>query len=129
MGDIRRRLDRLEGETQARPEDEHKREKDRADALHMAECGNRDARLDGLEPIFEITESGEVFSTHDGRPVTDGHQALCEQWYWLHLKWGVSGYDEETEAFYTPDGELALSRTNFDIARVFRLGSGGGGGA
>lgn len=127
MGDIKRRLDRLESDTQAGPEDERKREKDRAGALHMAECSNRDSRRDGLDPFFEITESGEVFSTYDGRPVTDGHQALCEQWYWQNLAWGVRGYDEETESFYTPEGEFALFRTDFDLARVFQLDSGGEG--
>ena len=58
MGDIKRRLDRLEGETRAEPGDERKREKDRAAALHMAECSNEEGRRDGLEPFFEITESG-----------------------------------------------------------------------
>ena len=121
MGDIKRRLDRLEGETRTEPEDERKREKDRAAALHMAECSNEEGRRDGRDPFFEITESGEVFSVHDGRPVTDGRQALCEQWYWQNLFWGVRGYDEETEAFYTSDGKFALSRADFDFPQVFRL--------
>ena len=126
MGDIKRRLGRLEGETRTEPEDERKREKDRAAALHMAECSNEEGRRDGRDPFFEITESGEVFSVHDGRLITDGRQALCEQWYWQNLVWGVRGYDEKTEAFYTPEGEFALSRTDFDLRRVFLLNSSGG---
>ena len=126
MGDIERRLSRLEGETRTEPEDERKREKDRAAALHMAECSNEEGRRDGREPFFEIT-AGEVFSAYDGRPITDGHQALCERFYWQNRAWGVGGYDEETEAFYTPAGEFALSRTTFDLRRVFQLTSGGEG--
>lgn len=123
MGGIKRRLDKLEGDTQAGPEDAHKQEKERAAALHMAECSNRDNRREGLDPFFEITESGEVFSAHDGRPVTGGRQALCERFYWQHLLWGIRGYDEEAEAFYTPEGEFALSQTDFDLPRLFRLNS------
>lgn len=123
MGDISRRLGRLEGETRSEPEDARKREKERAAALHMAECANRDSLRDGLDPPFEITGSGEVFSVHDGRPVTRGHQALCERLYWQYLAWGIAGFDEEAEAFYTPAGEFALSRTDFNLARLFRLNS------
>ncbi len=94
----------------------------------MGECANRDSRREGLDPPFEITESGEVFSVHDGRPVVSGHQALCERFYWQNLAWGVPGHDEAAQAFYTLDGEFALSRTDFDFARLFRLNSSEGGG-
>ena len=38
----------------------------------------------------------------------------------MRTPWGVGGHDEETEVFYTPEGELALSRTYCNIVRVFR---------
>jgi hypothetical protein len=62
---------------------------------------------------FTITEAGEVFCTRDGKPVTTYPQTLAEVWYWRELlEWGTPGliHDEESEAFFTPDGELALSR-------------------
>ncbi len=128
MGTMRRRLERLETSTQSVSEDPHEREKERAGALHMAECANRDSRRDGLDPPFEITESGEVFSAYDGRPVTNGHQAFCERFYWQNLAWGVPGHDEDAEAFYTPEGEFAVSRTELHFQRLFRLNSSEGGG-
>ena len=124
---IKKRLDILEGDIRATPEDireqDREREKERADALHVAECSNRDSRREGLGPFFKTTESGEVFSAYDGRPVTRGHQALAERLYWRYLAWGVRGHDEEAEALYTPEGELALSRTRFNLAQTFRLAS------
>jgi hypothetical protein len=73
------------------------------------------------EPPFTITDEGEVFSTRDGKPITDYRQTLAEVWYWneadqreLHLI-----HDEETQAFYTPKGELAISRERVDLRHVF----------
>ncbi len=73
------------------------------------------------EPPFEISEAGEVFSARDGKPITHYPQTLGEVWYWkdveerhLHLI-----HDEEAQAFYTPDGELALSRDRVDLRHVF----------
>ncbi len=62
-----------------------------------------------------------MLCTYDDRPVVTWNQTLAEEWYWQNLAWGVRGHDEETEAFYTPEGELALSRTRCDLARTFRL--------
>lgn len=88
-----KRLSRLEhgGNRDEVEDDVHKQKRERANALHMAECSNRDSRREGVEPFFEITESGEVFSAYDGRLVVTGHQALCERLYWRCLAWGVRG--------------------------------------
>jgi hypothetical protein len=74
----------------------------------------------GLEPVFEIAENGEVY-TRDGRLVDDWHKAhrgvLLEQ----QAEWGGQLlHDEETEASYTPEGELTLSRTFCHMERLFR---------
>jgi hypothetical protein len=72
-------------------------------------------------PPFTIAEDREVYSTRDGKPITRYRQTLGEVWYWqevdkreLHLI-----HDEETEAFYTPDGNLAISRDGVDLRYVF----------
>ena len=124
------RLRRLEDERRRRePEDEaaaaRERERRRAEARHMAECFNRDRRRAGLTDFFVITADGEVF-TADGRPVADGHQALSEGFYRQYLEWGFADrcpglvHDEERESLYTPDGELALSRTFVNLEHLFR---------
>jgi hypothetical protein len=71
-------------------------------------------------PIFEITEDGGVLCARDGRPVTNFHQTLAEEWYWQELEWGAPGlvHDEEAQAFYTQSGELALSRDRVDLQRL-----------
>jgi hypothetical protein len=73
------------------------------------------------EPPFTITEDGRVYSGRDGKPITRFAQTLADRWYWqevdereLHLI-----HDEEAEAFYTPTGELALSRDRVDLRHVF----------
>ncbi len=73
------------------------------------------------EPPFTITDEGEVFSTRDGKPITEYRQTLAEVWYWnevdrreLHLI-----HDEENQVFYTPEGELAISRERVDLRHVF----------
>ncbi len=82
---------------------------------------NDTRRREGLEPVFEITEGGDVLCTHDGRLVETWEQTLAEDWYRRQLAWSTRGHDEEAEAFYTPEGELALSRTYCNLERVFRL--------
>lgn len=117
------RLERLEREViRDEVEDERKRERERADALHMAECSNEEGRRDDLEDIFEITEDGEVYSAHDGHHIVSGYQALCERFYWSEFAWGDRGFihDEEAQEFRTQNGELALSRTYVHLPRLFR---------
>ena len=69
------------------------------------------------EPPFEIAPDGKVFCSRDGLPVTTYQQTLAEQWYWEEVEDGGAGliHDEEAEAFHGPSGELALSRTRFDL--------------
>jgi hypothetical protein len=74
------------------------------------------------EPPFAIGEDGAVFSTRDGKPITDSHQTLAEQWYFDYVAMGNPGelyHDEETQGFYMPNGELAFSRDRCYLPRFF----------
>jgi hypothetical protein len=118
---LENRLQKLEDA--ARPEgeeDERDRDKWRAHIRHAAESSNCSREREGLEPIFEIAEDGMVY-TFDGRLVDDFHQSGAEHFYWqAAAAWGDPGlvHDEEAEAFYTPDGELAVSRERFDLQHL-----------
>ena len=118
MSGIERRLERLEDVLRPEPEDEHAREelrrKIRQTAEHINHC------RDPKEPLFEITEEGDVLCAHDGKPVTTWPQTGAEQFYWMEVEWGGPGlvHDEERAAFYTPDGELALSREYMDLRHL-----------
>jgi hypothetical protein len=89
--------------------------------IHDAKRSNERREREGKEPFFEITEGGEIF-TRDGRPVTEYHQTLAEEFYWLTVEWGGLGFihDEEAEAFYTEEGELAVSRTRANLQHILR---------
>ena len=119
---LRRAVKDMEAELH-RPEDQREREREREEwrghIRHAAECDTRQRQRDGLEPIFEISEDGTVY-TFDGRLVDDCHQSLAETFYWMEVEWGSPGlvHDEEAEAFYTPEGELAVSRTRCDLQRI-----------
>jgi len=69
--------------------------------------------------LFDVTEAG-VFCARDGRPVTDTHQTLAEKFYWMEVGFGGEGlvHDAEAEAFYTTEGELALSRDFVHLERL-----------
>ena len=120
--DIKRRLSRLEGANRPKPENERQREaerkrvRERAEHANYCECGKDFGRW----PLFEIDEDGDVFCTHDGRPVTDPHQITAECFYWQEVEWGGDGlnHDEQVEAFYTPEGELAVSRDRADLRHL-----------
>jgi hypothetical protein len=109
----------VEGVGRPTPEDarerEEKRQNLREEAEHANYCGW--GREFGRWPLFEIDEDGDVFCAHDGRPVTDSRQIPAELFYWMEVEWGGLDlvHDEEAEAFYTPDGELAVSRDRFDL--------------
>ncbi len=49
------------------------------------------------------------------------NQTLAEVFYWKEVGWGgpVLVHDEEAQAFYTPDGELAVSRNRVGLRHMF----------
>ncbi len=110
---IGRRLRKLEQcaapeETSADTDKRH--ERIRKQAEHANYCGwGKEA---GRWPLFEVDEYGDVFCTHDEKPVTDGRQISAESFYWMEVSWGGPGlvHDEDAQAFFTPSGQLALSR-------------------
>lgn len=118
---IDRRLRKLEAAERPAPEDAREREEERkqirAQAAHSNDCrGGR-----GEAPLFEIDENGDVFCSRDGRPVTDSHQTLAEEFYWMEVGCGPSPglvHDEEAQAFYTQSGELALSRDSVNLKHL-----------
>ncbi len=123
---FRRCLEALEGsgaagETEA--ERAEKRKKVREQAEHANHCRRSEI------PPFVVDEEGKVFSSRDGKPITEPHQTLAEEWYWQELEWHreaagegieVFVHDEEAQAFYTPDGELTLSRDLANLRLVLR---------
>lgn len=110
---LERRLRRLE--EHATPEEtsseaENRRKGIRKGAEHANYCGW--GREEGRWPLFEVDDDGDVFCSHDQRPVTDGRQILAEHFYWMEVGWGSPGlvHDEGARAFYTQSGKFALSR-------------------
>jgi hypothetical protein len=124
---IKRRLDKLEERARIQTtEDARQREEERERIREQAEHANRcgwGERVGGW-PLFEIDEDGNVSCTHDAYPVTDSRQILAEQFYWMEVEWGGPGliHDEEAQAFYTPSGELALSRDRVDLRHLMGPG-------
>jgi hypothetical protein len=147
MSGLRRRLDRLEGQSRTEYEDEAERQKRLEGVRRAAERENerffrylaierRAAFLDCVgydghapgslrdenflypddEPPFTITEDG-VFASRDSKRITGFHQTLAEVWYWQAVEEGEPNlvHDQEAQAFYTPTGELALSRDVADL--------------
>ncbi len=114
---LERRLRKLESghvePGEAAAEREERRKAIREEAERMNDRRDRD----GDPPLFEITEAGEVLCAHDGRPVTNFHQTLAEDFYRMELRWGGPGlvHDEEAEAFYSKSGHLAVSRGRVDL--------------
>ena len=108
-----RRLRRLENikahavETSA--ELEERRKEIREAAEHANYCQPRGAVLP-----FVVDEAGDVFSSRDGKPITERRQTLAERWYWEEVEEEGGGeglmHDEEAQAFYARTGELAISR-------------------
>ena len=127
MSGLERRLTRIEDKARTgQPlEDAHERDERLKLAREGAEHMNQARRREGMEPAFEITEGG-VFCAYDRKPVTNFHQTLAEDWYHrqleLHDPDDEHGFthDPEAEAFYRPDGEIALSRDTCHLERFFR---------
>ena len=118
MNPKERRLERLEGEhggTEDPKVAEKRRKEMRQQAEHADRCQDRYE-----DPLFEITEEGDVLCARDGRPVTHTQQTLAEKFYLMELGWGGHGlvHDQEAEAFYTPEGEIALSRDFVHLERL-----------
>jgi hypothetical protein len=80
---------RLEEEGHALPgEDPKAIAKRRQDIREQAEHANRcQDRFE--EPLFEITEAGDVFCARDGRPVTHTQQTLAGKCYRMEVGWGI----------------------------------------
>jgi hypothetical protein len=118
MSGLERRLERLES-IRHEPANERDREMWRAHIRNSAESSNRSRAREGLVPIFEITDDGTVY-TFDGRLVDDFHQSGAEHFYWMEVEWGGPGlvHDAEAQAFFTPEGELAVSRDCFDLGHL-----------
>ncbi len=89
--------------------------------IHDAQRSKERRQREGKEPFFVITDEGEIY-TRDCRPVTEYHQTLAEEFYWQRVEWGGLGFvhDEEAEAFYTQEGELAVSRTRANLQHILR---------
>jgi hypothetical protein len=130
-GAIKRQLSRLEdaerpGPDCGRQREEERKRRIREQAEHAKCCGW--GKEVGRGPLFEIAEggAGDVFCTHDGKPVTHSHQILSESFYWQALEWGGPGlvYDGEAQAFYTPSGDLALSREYVNLEHLLGRGEG-----
>lgn len=126
MGSMKRRLERLEGEHTATEETSAEREERRRRIREEAERSIERSRGENKDPVFEVAEDGGVYCAHDGKPVTDFHQTLAEEWYWDYVAMGNPGgliHDEKTEGFYMPEGraagELAFSRDRCYLPRFF----------
>ena len=102
------RLRRLEGDGGRNKEDV---ELARQEIRRRAEHADR-TRDPDTDPLFVILSGSEVFSARDGRPITTPHQVSTESLYWREVERGGTGltHDNKAEGFYTPEGELALSR-------------------
>ena len=122
---LERRLRKLE--EHATPEEtpaeaEKRRKEIQEQAEHANRCGWGEEV--GRWPLFEIDEDGNVSCTHDDKPVTGSRQILAESFYWMEVKWGGPGlvHEEAAQAFYTPSGELALSRDRVDLRNLMGPG-------
>jgi hypothetical protein len=75
--------------------------------------------------VFDIDEDGNVFSAHDGKPITTVHQTLADEWFFDFVADGHNPrgllLDWETEAFYLPDPpyEMVFSRDRCNLACFF----------
>jgi hypothetical protein len=124
MGSMKRRVNKLEDSRRAsvEPEDQREREERHRRIREDAQRSIERSRREGTEPAFEITEEGNVVCAHDGKPVTESHQTLAEEWYWDYVEMGNPGgliHDKESEGFYMSNGELAFSRDHCYLPRFF----------
>ena len=113
-----RRLERLENSASPPMETEAERGERRKTVREQAEHANH--CLEGGVLPFVIDEGGDVFSSRDGKPITDPRQTLAEEWYWEEVEGGGEGlvHDEEAQAFYARSGELAISRDEVNLRHL-----------
>ncbi|MDP9487776.1 MAG: hypothetical protein M3Q49_18650 [Actinomycetota bacterium] len=115
---LRRRVEALEG-SGATLETEAERAERLQTVREQAEHANHCHRGEVLP--FLVDEEGNVFSSRDGKPITDSRQTLAEEWYWEEVEvWGGEGlvHDEEAQTFYARTGELAISRDRVDLRHL-----------
>ncbi len=115
---LRRRIEALEG-SGAVGETEAERAERLRTVREQAEHANHCHRGEVLP--FVVDEEGFVFSSRDGKPITDPRQTLAEEWYWEEVEvWGGEGlvHDEDAQAFYARTGELAISRDMVDLRHL-----------
>ncbi|MDQ3301983.1 MAG: hypothetical protein M3518_01335 [Actinomycetota bacterium] len=117
MGNIKSRLGQLEALAGGVEETGAEREERRRMIREASEGANNRARRDGRVPPFEIADTGDVWCTHDRRPVSTFRQTLAEPWYWEEVEAGFGHlvHDAKEEAFYTHSGHLAISRDVVDL--------------
>ena len=120
MRDIDRRIEHLEGlANTTSQESEREREERRKAVREQSEHANHCLRGEVLP--FVIDEEGNVFSSRDGKPITEPRQTLAEEWYWQEVEEGGGEglvHDEEAQAFYARTGELAVSRDRVDLRHL-----------
>lgn len=100
-------------------ETEREREERRKTVREQAEHANHCHQGEVLP--FVVDDNGDVFSSRDGKPITDPRQTLAEEWYWEEVEvWGGEGlvYDEEAQAFYARSGELTISRDEVNLQHL-----------
>ncbi len=121
---LRRRVEALEGSGAALETEAERAERLRT-VREQAEHANHCHRGEVLP--FVVDEEGFAFSSRDGKPITEPRQTLAEEWYWQELEWHreaagegieVFFHDEEAQAFYTPAGDLAISRDRMDLRHL-----------
>ncbi len=116
---MERRIRRLEDLAGAPGETERERKERLKTVREQAEHANRCHRGEVLP--FVVDEAGDVFSSRDGKPITDPRQTLAEEWYWEEVEvWDGEGlvHDEEAQTFYARTGELAISRDMVDLRHL-----------
>ncbi|MDP9454628.1 MAG: hypothetical protein M3Q60_02415 [Actinomycetota bacterium] len=116
---MERRIRRLEDLAGAPGETERERKERLKTVREQAEHANRCHRGEVLP--FVVDEAGDVFSSRDGKPITDPRQTFAEEWYWEEVEvWDGEGlvHDEEAQTFYARTGELAISRDMVDLRHL-----------
>ena len=117
---FRKEVEELEAERR-RPEDAAAREKQKREIRETAEHRNNCA---GGEPLFKITEDGDVFCAADGKPVTTWVQLGAEESYQQEMEWMalslIRGSEppltlDEAGTFRSLDGRFALSRERMEL--------------